>query len=340
MVIMKRTYLEEKERYLIEAWLQDKVPVKDIALRLNRSFSTIYKEIKRGTVEMIDSKYLRPYKKYCADVAQRKHIEKSKNKGVALKAADDCRLLSFISDLIINSRLSPYAVAVVLQHSDFDVTISEGTIYNYIRRGLIPGCSMSQMAYKQRNKKQEQIKRLPRLKDKPSISERDKEVLSRINFGHWEMDTVYSGKGCSSVSLLVLTERLTRKELIYKMPDRTAASTVKVINRLERKLGKKNFRAVFKTITVDNGAEFMDFEKLTRNNRTKLYYCHPYCSSERGSNENQNKLIRRWIPKGDDIALYSDKDIQFIEDWINNLPRKLFSGASSNDIVKLHNEII
>ena len=332
---MKRTYLDEKERYLIEAWLQDKVPVKDIALRLNRSFSTIYKEIKRGTVELIDWN-LKPYKKYCADVAQRKYLENSKHKGVSLKAADNCQLLSFISDLIVNKRLSPYAVAVALKHSDFD-SICEGTIYNYIRRGLIPGCSMSQMAYKKKKKKVEQVKRLPKLKDKPCIDERDQSILARAEFGHWEMDTVYSGRGGSHACLLVLTERMTRKELIYKMPDRTAASTVRIINKIERDLGRKNFKQMFKTITVDNGVEFMDYKGIVSRERTKLYYCHPYCSSERGSNENQNKLIRRWIPKGDDIGLYKNSDIQFIEDWINNLPRKMFNGLSSNDLVNLYN---
>lgn len=336
---MKGKYLTEKERYLIEAWLLDKVPVKEIAKRLGRCQATIYNEIKRGTVEMIDSKYLRPYRKYCADHGQMKREQAKKNKGVKLKAADDVQLLSYISDLIVNKRLSPYAVAVMLQRKHVSKTLCEKSIYNYVRRGLIPGASVDQMAYKRRTRKShDMIRRVPRKAIYPCISDRDKDILKRSELGHWEMDTVYSGKDTSKDCLLVLTERMSRSELIFRMPDRSAASTVKALDKIERKLGRTNFKHIFKTITCDNGGEFMDYEGITKRNRTKLYYCHPYCSSERGSNENQNKLIRRWIPKGDDIRLYTDKEILEIQNWINALPRKMFGGMSSSDIVNVHKE--
>lgn len=238
--------------------------------------------------------------------------------------------------MIIEKRLSPYAVSIMLKRSGYDHIICEKTIYNYIRAGFIPGVTMKQMAYIKHKHKKEEVKALPRKKDAPSIEDRPKDILSRLDFGHWEMDTVYSGKGCSKACLLVLTERMTLHELIYKMPDRTSLSVEKALDRIERKIGRCNFRRTFKTITVDNGAEFMDYDAITKHNRTDLYYCHPYCSGERGSNENQNKLVRRWIPKGDDIGLYSDQDIAFIQEWINNLPRKHFSGASSADLSKMY----
>lgn len=117
-----------------------------------------------------------------------------------------------------------------------------------------------------------------------------------------------------------------------KMPDRKAESVVRCLNTLEKYYGKKSFRETFKTITCDNGVEFSDYEGITIDGRTMLFYCHPYRSCERGSNENQNKLIRRWIKKGDDISKYSDKEIKAIEEWINNYPRKLFRGDSANDL--------
>lgn len=329
-------YLTEKERYQIEAWLLDKVPVSEIAKRLDRCPATIYNEIHRGTVEFIDYKFLRPYKKYCADVGQRKQEEAAVHKGVSCKASDDLKLLNYVSSLIIDQRLSPYCVSLMLQRSDFSVKLCEKSIYNYIRRGLIPGVTFKSLAYLPRKKKRDQVRRLPRKKDCPSISDRDPAVMQRDDFGHWEMDTVYSGKGCSNACLLVLTERKTRHELLFKMPDRTCLSTVKCLDKLERRLGRKSFKEIFKTITVDNGAEFMDYEGITKHNRTKLFYCHPFCSGERGSNENQNKLIRRWIPKGDDIGLYSDHEIRLIQDWINALPRKLFNGCSSGELLNLH----
>ena len=154
------------------------------------------------------------------------------------------------------------------------------------------------------------------------------------------MDTVVSGTGKSKACLLVLSERATREELIYKIAGKSCEYVIKALDRLERKIGTKTFRENFKTITCDNGVEFLNFEgieKSSRNKRTKrtkVYYCHPYCSSERGTNENQNKLIRRFIPKGANIDDYTDEQIIYIQNWINNYPRKIFDGKSSNQKYK------
>ena len=89
---------------------------------------------------------------------------------------------------------------------------------------------------------------------------------------------------------------------------------------------------------MDNGVEFLDMEGVERSithpgeKRTIAYYCHPYCSFERGSNENQNKLIRRHIPKGTDITEYTDADVKEIEAWINNYPRNMFNGLSAAEM--------
>jgi len=117
---------------------------------------------------------------------------------------------------------------------------------------------------------------------------------------------------------LVMTERSINIEII----------------RLERRLGSGKFKKIFKTITRDNGCENLDFKGmeqsvLTKGERTKVYYAHPYSSWERGSNECANKLIRRFIPKDSNISNFSKRYIQFIEHWINNYPRKMFGGFSS-----------
>ena len=167
-----------------------------------------------------------------------------------------------------------------------------------------------------------------------SIEKRPLDILKREEYGHWEMDTVYSGRNKSKSCLLVLTERKTRLEELYYMKDRTQDSVCSALNSIETRIGTNNFKERYKTITVDNGAEFLNFDGMENSTynpnkkRTTVYYCHPFCSSERGSNENQNKLVRRWIPKGEDISNY-EQDIPFIQDWINNYPRKLFKGKSS-----------
>lgn len=92
--------------------------------------------------------------------------------------------------------------------------------------------------------------------------------------------------------------------------------------------GTEMFRKVFKTITVDNGSEFSDYSGIERSfsggARTSVYYCHPYSSYERGSNENANKLIRRHYPKGCSFEKVSASDIAELENWINHYPRGIF----------------
>lgn len=150
-----------------------------------------------------------------------------------------------------------------------------------------------------------------------SIDKRPKEIDTREEFGNWEMDSVLGKRGKSKNTLLVLTERKTRNEIIFKLPDHTDEAVVAALDRLERKWGTDMFKRVFKTITVDNGSEFADAEGLQRSiinegeKRTKVYYCHPYSSWERGTNEVTNKMIRRKIPKGtnfDDRTEEEDKN--------------------------------
>lgn len=104
---------------------------------------------------------------------------------------------------------------------------------------------------------------------------------------------------------------------------------------MERKCGARRFRAIFKSITFDNGSEFSAAEVLERSAvnktipRTKVYYCHPYSSWERGSNENANSMIRRRHPKGTDFSKVSAAEIAATEEWINNYPRKILGYKSS-----------
>jgi len=167
------------------------------------------------------------------------------------------------------------------------------------------------------------------------IEERPEEVEERIELGHWEIDLVVGGKGKGSAVLLTLTERKTRKGIIRKLKDRTQASVTRAINGIERQMGKEAFKVVFKSITADNGSEFLDYEALERSvsggSRTQVYYAHPYSSWERGSNENANRIIRRFIPKGCDISKFTRKQIQMVEDWINNYPRKILDFETAEE---------
>lgn len=335
-------YYTLNERIKIETLLDNKFTPKEIADQLGRHYTSVYREIKRGTVTLIDT-HLKPYQKYCADVGQQKMEDASHNKGVDLKIKNDYKTLKTVENYIKVEKYSPYVISLELSVSDGYTPLSESTIYNYIHNGILLNVNESDMIYKSHKKKQETEKRVKYNKTgMKSIEDRPKEISNRNTFGHWEMDTVYSGKDKSKNALLVLSERMTRQELIYKIKDRTAQSVLDTINDIEKRIGLKKFRNIFKTITCDNGVEFSKHKEieLSRNKtviRTQLYFCHPYNSCERGTNENINKMIRKYIKKGEDIANYSDEQIKEIQDKINNYPRKLFGGLSSNEYVKLCN---
>lgn len=323
--------LTKQDRYYIEIELKHKTPVAEIAKRLGMNRVSIYKEIKKGLCEQIDSE-LRKRVVYLSDYAQRKHDEAVQKRGRKKKLQQDDEYLQKVSAKIVDEKYSPEAAV----HTVPGRKVCAKTIYNYVHAGYLKGVDVNNLPYavKKKKKKQPTAKRLSRGR---SIESRSAVVNERKEIGHWEMDTVYSSHD-DRTCLLVLTERVTRSELLFQIPDRTAASVVKCLNRLERKLGCKAFREKFLTITCDNGMEFSDWEgieKSIRNKtpRTTVYFCHPYCSGERGSNENQNKMVRRWIPKGDDIGLYSPEEVQAIQEWMNNYPRKIFGWKSANDMI-------
>ena len=166
----------------------------------------------------------------------------------------------------------------------------------------------------------------------------DEIAVAEGSFGNWEMDSVLGKRGKSKNTLLVLTERKTRNEIIFKLPDHTDEAVVAALDRLERKWGAEMFKRVFKTITVDNGSEFADAEGLQRSiinegeKRTKVYYCHPYSSWERGTNEVTNKMIRRKIPKGTNFDDRTEEEVESIENWINGYPRKIHGYHSAGEL--------
>lgn len=337
----KNKHLTERERYKIEAYLKDNKKAWQIASLLGKSERTIQREIKRGTVILLDTE-LREYKIYCADTAQRKYDENAANKGRNYKIGKDHELAGYIERMIIDGKQSPDAVIgrMKLEGNPFKTSICTKTLYNYIDAGLFLHLTNKDLPVKKEGKKRIYRKRKIALKNLKgtSIEERPEEIENRGEYGHWEMDCVVGGQNKGKSVLLVLSERKSREEIIYKMAGKTQECVKKVIDRLERKLGYKGFTEMFKTITVDNGSEFLDYKgietsvKRSRKDRTKVYYAHPFSSWERGTNENTNKLIRRFIPKGSSIDEISPSMIKYIESWLNNYPRRKLGYRTPNEV--------
>lgn len=338
---MPGKYTTERQRYEIEAYLKAGLKPKEIAVLVGKCEKNIYNEIHRGSCKQLTSD-LKEKTVYLADVSQRKYEEAKQNKGAPLKIGNDLRFCKEILHLIKEQRYSPYAALQHLEKEkpEIQTKVCTQTLYSYIKKGLILDVDEQDLPMASKRKKKEDTKRiaLKNLKG-TSIEERPEEIRKRKEYGHWEMDTVVGGRKKGKQCLLVLSERMTRDEIILKIPDKKAASVCRALDRIERKMGSRKFREKFKTITCDNGVEFLDHEGIeksiyTKRKRTKVCYCHPYSSWERGTNENTNRLIRRFIPKGAAMEDYSTEDIAMIEAWINHYPRRILGGISSMEYKK------
>jgi len=338
----KYKHLTERERYKIEILLKEKFKPIEIAQRMGRGIRTIEREIAKGTVLLVNQ-HLIYRKEYCADAGQRIYEENARNKGPGLKIDKDYKLVKHIENKIIKEKFSPDAVIgeIRLKGLMFETKISTKTLYNYIDRGdVFLNLTNKDLPVKREGKKRDYKKiKIPYKNLKgTSIEERPPEVERREEYGHWEMDCVIGKRDGGGAVLLVLSERSRREEIIIKMLGKTQESIIKALDSLEIKYGKR-FKEKFKTITMDNGTEFLDhkgIEQSVRNiqeKRVTVYYAHPYSSWERGTNENSNKLIRRFIPKGTDIGKISKARIKYIENWMNNYPRRIMGYKSANSMV-------
>lgn len=333
----KFKHLTYTNRLFLESALNAKMKIKDIAENLNVDLSTVYREIKKGLYEHLNSDYT-SIVKYSATISQKKYEENLKAKGSDLKISNDIKLANYIEEKIMKEKYSPEAVLGEIKRKKlkFKTIISKTTLYSYIDKNIFLNITNKNLPSKKRKRKKYKSVKVQQKINIKTIELRPKKIEKREEFGHWEMDTVVGLKGVSKKSLLVLTERKTRMEIILKLDSHTSDEVVKNIDLLENSY-KNNFKEIFKTITCDNGTEFSNYKqieksKLTETNRTTLYYCHAYSSWERGSNENQNKLIRRHIPKGTNFDDISIEEIKYIEEWINNYPRKIFRYKSSKEL--------
>lgn len=328
------------DRLKIEAWLKVNTPKKVMAEALGVHISTIYREIKRGQYEHLNTDWTTEIR-YSPEKSEKKKQDFLRAKGGDLKIGNDIEYADYLEYKVAVDKYAPGAILGEIKRKGlkFNTSISKTTFYRYIEDGIFLTLTNKSLPVK-RNKtahKYDKVQRAARPPKGDSIEKRPEEIAERLTFGHWEMDCVEGKKGTKK-TLLVLTERKTRNEIIRLMKDKTAASVVKTLNALEKKLGPELFAQVFQTITVDNGSEFSDFEgieqsaMLAGHNRTKLYFCHPYSSYERGSNENQNKMVRRHYPKGYDFTDTTPAEIRKLEKWINNYPREIFDYYTSADL--------
>ncbi|QJS97545.1 IS30 family transposase [Dolosigranulum pigrum] len=346
-----REYLEKMARQNCQLPKNKRLTQADMADELGVHPSIISRELRRGQVTQKDPLW-REYTIYSASAVQEK-IDKGKtNKGPDSEFSPGDSVLKAIETIIISQKYSPYAALQHLKKGDkftHDQLPCLRTIYHYINadkfekltQDHLPREGQTQRRTYHHVKKRKKVVPPNRL-----IKHRSESINNREEDGHWEMDCVESGKGHSKTCLLTLVERKTRKSIIRKMTSQTQVQVLKQLDELEDSLGTERFKQQFKSITVDNGSEFLDYETLEgtvksrENKRTHLFYCQPYSSYERGSNEQMHTLLRRFIPKGSDISQWSLNEIKEIENTINDYPRLLFDGLSANEKFEAFQEAI
>ena len=338
----KQHYMTRDERYRLEALREAGIPVAQIARQLGFCKKTIYNELRRGEYTRIvwRNGYLRDEIHYSADKAQQITEYRQTAKGRPLKIGNDQKYADYLERKMLGiqpdgkaekrKRYSPAAALAAARAEGFTITICAATLYSYIDKGVFLRLTNKDLWVKGLRKKRsyEPVKRIahPKL---PSITQRPQAAESRKEPGHWEMDLIVGKKGTHSV-LLTLSNRQSREEMIFKLPNRKAATIRGVFDKLERQM--KNFRSKFRTITTDNGSEFLQYEELTKSiyggKRFEVYYCHSYAAWEKGTNENHNRMIRRWFPKGTDFSRVTKKEVAELQAWMNGYPRKILNWAT------------
>jgi IS30 family transposase len=286
-------------------------------------YETMRRELKRGMeggVLFDEIKREWFYPEYCAGKAQENADWKIAQKGTAQKFTN--RLAEAFKRQIVQLRKSPAHARHDLIKEGYENLPCLRSIYNHIDHGDI-GVLRGQTPYRPgpKRKRKPAVRRALKCPGNLSIEERPPEVAQRLEFGHWEMDTVKSRVGGRG-GLLTLTERKTRFVIAEPLPALTARAVRTALRSLIR-------RGAFKTvlsITTDNGCEFLDsdamaklFKQITA--ELRFYYTHAYAAWEKGSVENANRHIRRFFPKGTDFRKVRKRQIQEMQNFINSIPR-------------------
>jgi IS30 family transposase len=280
---------------------------KEIAKELGVSPSTICRERKRNTGQ-------RGYRYQQADALaiERRHQASCKPKKMLPP------LLAVIKEKLVK-KWSPEQISGVLRSSD--IFISHESIYRYIWSDKRSGGSLYKHLRrrgKKYNRRSAKTAGRGCIPDRVDIQQRPKRVERKSRIGDWEGDTMIGAK--QQGVILSLVDRKTKYTLLAKMKGKYAEQVPELIKECFKRLPKK---VPGYTITFDNGKEFSKHKQITNKTGLHCYFATPYHSWERGLNEHTNGLSRQYFPKNSNLEDYSEEEIQYVEDQLNDRPRKV-----------------
>ena len=298
-------HLAHEERYMIYQLLRKGYSIQKIASQLDRSPSTISREIRRN-------KGMRGYRYKQAHGLAQKRL-KTTHRTVCITPETYDLIEGYLC-----MDWSPEQISNYLR-LEFEIAVSTESIYQFVLSDKVAGGDLYRHlrhSAKQRRKRYGSgYNSRGQLKNRVSIDERPAVVDKKSRVGDWEIDTIIGKR--HQGALVSIVERKSRYTLIGRV---TSRDTVEVGTTTMNLLSP--FKDYVYTITGDNGKEFACHETLAENLNASFYFAHPYSSWERGLNENTNGLIRQYVPKGSDLTPLTQKDIQKIMSRLNGRPRK------------------
>lgn len=309
---MSYTHFTLEERKYLQKLLSEGLSFRKIAAILERSPSTISREVNRNK-----SKY-RPHQKpdnkywYNHWRANNLYILRRRNQARAALKPQTEQWDYIISGL--ESYWSPEAIAG-RWHKQYPEKkpLCVSTIYRYIKLGKFPNITVKSNLRRRGKRIMPRSSSYNTIHPDRIIPQWPEEIRSRTRIGDWEGDTVYGGVGKGL--LVTLVDRKSRFLRMGLLKSRDAALTRAVIEKLLSRLPVES-------ISLDNGSEFSAFREIEETLSAPVYFAEPHKPWQRGTNENTNDIVRFFFPKGFDFRSVSDEDIRFIEYLINNRPRK------------------
>ena len=289
--------------------------VQEIARRLGRHRSTLYRELKRNA-SAHDGNYRASHS------VQKASGRKSRSRRNGRFGADDFVWI----ERLIRDHLSPEQIVGRMRLEGRKV-MSHETIYRWILKDRAAGGALwlyLRGARKQRRKRYGRYDSRGRLAGKKMIGSRPASVETRKHIGHWEIDTVH---GKSTACVLTVVERRTGLVRIGALKRATKELTTR---RTISLLSNEAHRV--RTITADNGCEFHDYKRIEAGLKIDFYFATPHHAWERGSNENTNGLIRQYLPKGTDLAGLTQRQCNRLAAILNNRPRKRLGYRTPNEV--------
>jgi len=326
MVRKKNSRLTLKERIQIETLLKENKSKSYIAKTLNRSRSTITREVNKWVQTDKD--------KYSAELANWNAKDDYLNKRNNDKISIHKKLRVYVfKGLLLQWTPEQIAGKIKLEYpNDPIMSISHESIYRYIYTS--PQASLNkkliQLLVRKKTRRRPPKKRRgtgSKIINQVSIDNRPKHIDLRNEIGHWEGDLMIGKDHKSAIGTIV--ERKSRYTLIIKLKARNSKEVAKMFSK---KLNQLN--PLFKkTMTYDNGIEMARHQEITKKTGMKIYFANPYSSWQRGTNENTNGLIRRYLPKGTDFNDIDEKTLQIIQHKLNNRPRKIIGFKTPKEIM-------